>query len=328
MSVAAHSPAELKPDDALADAARPTSMLSDMATLVKLRLTGMVVITTLVGFFLGSGRSVHWLVLLAVGLGTWLLAGSASALNQWWETGPDSLMLRTRMRPLPTGRLTRSTALLLAIFTGTFGAVLLLVGTNALVCGMGLANLVIYAFIYTPLKRITTLNTLVGAVCGGIPPLMGYAAATGHLALSAWLLAGILFIWQIPHFLALSWMYKDDYARAGFRMLPMRDPRGVLTANMAVLYSLLLLPISVALTLLGSAGAAFAAIAAALGTALVLLAIGFRMQRTRTTARRLFLASVIYLPLLLGALVIDRVPHESHTTGARHPLVLHVTHYY
>ena len=154
------------------------SILADISTLLKLRLTGMVVITALVGYLLGSGSTVNWLALIGLGLGTWLLAGSASALNQWWEIGPDAKMKRTCNRPLPAARVGRSTAMMLAIFTGAFGIIGLLLATNWLTCMLGVANLIIYAFVYTPLKRRTTLNTVVGAICGGVPPLMGFAAAS------------------------------------------------------------------------------------------------------------------------------------------------------
>ena len=327
MTVATQGAAELEHSPPCSAAASPTTLLGDIATLLKLRLTGMVVITALVGYFLGSGSTVNWLSLVALSLGTWLLAGSASALNQWWEIGLDAKMQRTLNRPLPAARVARSTAMMLAIFTGLFGMICLLVGTNTLAAALGVANLVIYAFIYTPLKRRTTLNTVVGAICGGVPPLMGFAAAASGLAAPAYLLAGILFIWQIPHFLALAWMYKDDYARAGFRMLPLIDPTGKTTGNMAVLYSLLLIPLAAGLTLVNSSGLTFLILGVLLSAGLVVLSIGFRRRRNRSSARRLFLASVLYLPLLLTVLVVDRVPYHAHRTSARHPLLLKISRY-
>jgi protoheme IX farnesyltransferase len=327
MTVATQGTTELEHSAPCTTAASPTTLLGDIATLLKLRLTGMVVITALVGYFLGSGTSVNWLSLVALSLGTWMLAGSASALNQWWEIRLDAKMQRTHNRPLPAARIARSTAMMLAIFTGVFGMICLLVGTNVLATLLGLANLVIYAFIYTPLKRLTTLNTVVGAICGGVPPLMGFAAASGSLTAPAYLLAGILFIWQIPHFLALAWMYKDDYARAGFRMLPLIDPTGRTTGNMAVLYSLLLIPLAAGLTVVNSAGLAFLILGVLLSAGLVVLSIGFRRRTSRPSARRLFLASVIYLPLLLAVLVVDRVPYHVHRTSARHPLLLKISRY-
>jgi protoheme IX farnesyltransferase len=303
------------------------TLLADIATLLKLRLTGMVVITAMVGYIIGSSTHVDWLAFFGLGLGTWLLAGSASSLNQWWEIGPDGQMQRTCNRPLPAARIGRSTAMMLAIFTGVFGVICLLLASNVLTCLLGVANLVIYAFIYTPLKRVTTLNTVVGAICGGVPPLMGFAAASGGLTAPAYLLAAILFIWQIPHFLALAWMYKEDYARAGFRMLPIVDVQGKTTGNMAVLYSLLLIPLVVGITLVGSVGIVFLIAGALLSAGLVVFAQIFRVKRDRTAARRLFLASILYLPLLLVLMLGDRIPYHAHQTSARHPLVLKVSRY-
>ena len=327
MTVVTQGATELENPAACSVRASIKTIWADIATLLKLRLTGMVVITAVVGYFVGSPRAIDWLVLIALAAGTWLLAGSASALNQWWEIGPDSQMQRTLNRPLPAARIARSTAMLLAIFTGLFGTIWLLVGANAITTVLGIGNLVIYAFIYTPLKRRTTFNTVVGAVCGGVPPLMGFAAASGGLAAPAWLLAGILFIWQIPHFLALAWMYKDDYARAGFRMLSVIDPAGKTTGNMAVLYSVLLIPLAAGLTVVHSAGLVFLIVGVLLSAGLVVLSVGFRRQRNRSSARRLFLASVLYLPLLLAVLVADRVPYHAHRTSARHPLILKISRY-
>ncbi len=326
MTVATQGAVEMENAEAEASTAAG-SIFRDISTLLKLRLTGMVVITALVGYILGSGKTVDWLAFIALGLGTWLLAGSASALNQWWEIGPDARMQRTRNRPLPAARLARSTAMLLALFTGAFGTICLLLGTNLLTCSLGVANLIIYAFIYTPLKRRTTLNTVVGAICGGVPPLMGFAAASGGLTTAAYLLAAILFIWQIPHFLALAWMYKDDYANAGFKMLPIIDRQGTTTGNMAVLYSLLLVPLAAGVSIEGSAGAVFLITGVLLSAGLVYLSVRLRMKRDRPAARRLFLASVIYLPLLLIVLVADRVPYHAHATSARRPLVVNVSRY-
>lgn len=327
MTVATQGAAEMEDAAEAKAAASAGTVLADISTLLKLRLTGMVVITALVGYLLGSGSTVDWLSLFGLGLGTWLLAGSASALNQWWEIGPDAKMKRTCNRPLPAGRIGRSTAMMLATFTGAFGIISLLLATNWIACVLGVANLIIYAFIYTPLKRRTTLNTVVGAICGGVPPLMGFAAASGGLSAPAYLLAAILFIWQIPHFLALAWMYKDDYAKAGFKMLPIVDMQGKTTGNMAVLYSLLLVPLAIGVSVVGSTGVVFLIVGVLLSAGLVVLSLRFRKKRDRPTARRLFLASVIYLPLLLVVMVGDRVPYHGHRTSARHPLLLKVSRY-
>ncbi len=178
-------------------------------------------------------------------------------------------------------------------------------GVNPLTALLGLTNLVIYAFVYTPLKRISTLNTLVGAICGAIPPMMGYAAATGRIGLPAIILGLLLFVWQIPHFLALAWMYRDDYAYGGFRMLPVVDTSGQVTCRMMILYSALLIPVSTAACFFGFAGASFGVAALALGLVMVYLSLRLRREKTRQNARRVFLASVIYLPLVLIVLVAD-----------------------
>ncbi|HTV47212.1 MAG TPA: heme o synthase [Phycisphaerae bacterium] len=281
------------------------SFLHDLTELAKIRLTAMVVITTLVGFVLGSAGHIHWTTLICTALGTWALAGSASALNQLFEITPDSQMQRTCRRPLPSGRLRPNTVLGFIIITALAGTLLLSLGSNLLVTLLGWLNLVIYAFIYTPLKRISTLNTLVGAICGGIPPMMGYAAATGHLGPAAWILATILFVWQIPHFLSLAWLYRDDYARAGFRMLPVLDQTGKLTCRIILIYSFLLIPLGLSATLFGIAGGWYAVVSIALGLLISGLAVELLRQRTRPYARRVFLASVIYLPLLLLMMAVD-----------------------
>lgn len=291
--------------------ARISTLRKDIFTLAKVRLTAMVVITTVVGYVTGANGHVHLWILALAAAGTWLVAGSASALNQVLETGPDGLMNRTRQRPLPAGRMLPSTAILFAIFTAVSGLGLLYFGVNLLTALLGLTNLVLYAFVYTPLKRISTLNTLVGAICGAIPPMMGYAAATGRIGLPAIILGLLLFVWQIPHFLALAWMYRDDYAHGGFRMLPVVDASGQVTCRMMILYSALLIPVSTAACFFGFAGAWFGVAALALGLVMVYLSLRLRREKTRQNARRVFLASVIYLPLVLIVLVAD-LRHRPH----------------
>jgi heme o synthase len=281
------------------------SLAHDLMELAKIRLTAMVVITTLVGFLLGSDAHINWTALFCTALGTWALAGSASALNQLFEIIPDSQMQRTCRRPLPSGRMRPGTALGFAVIAALLGTLLLLAGANVLVAMLGWLNLIIYAFVYTPLKRVSTMNTLVGAICGGIPPMMGYAAATGHLGPAAWVLAAILFVWQIPHFLSLAWMYRDEYARGGFRMLPVVDQTGNMTCRIILIYSLLLIPLGLCATLLGIAGGWYAAVSTVLGLVIVVPAIDLLRRRTRPYARRVFLASVIYLPLLLLMMAAD-----------------------
>ena len=289
------------------------SLLSDLMELSKIRLTGMVVITTMVGFWLGGQSGLGWIKLLWVAIGTWLLAGSAAALNQWLEIAHDALMKRTAHRPLPAGRLAPSTALAFAVAGAIAGMVILWTGTNPLTAFLGLTNLLIYAFIYTPMKRFSTLNTLVGAICGGVPPVMGYTAATGQAAPAAIALGILLFVWQMPHFLALAWMYREEYEKAGFKMLPVIDQTGRFTRRMILLYSVLLIPASLAETFLGGAGAWYTLVAVLLGAMMIWLAAALMRDSRSAGARKLFLASVIYLPLLLMAMVADTHPGAAGT---------------
>jgi protoheme IX farnesyltransferase len=295
--------------------ARPRTLVGVYAELGKARLSMMVVITAAVGFVLASGAAVDWLGLLATSAGTLLAALGANAWNQCVEVERDRRMERTRNRPLPAGRISPRHAQAFALLSGLAGPALLLFTTNALTAGLAMGCLLIYVLAYTPLKPISPLNTLVGAVCGALPPMLGWTAVTGQLDLGAWILGAILFVWQIPHFLALAWLYRADYARGGFRMLPMVDPDGGLTCNVALLYSAALLPLCLLLSYFGLTGAAFAYGATLLGAGLVALALRLYHLRTRSEARRLFLASIIYLPLLLIVLVWDRVPQ----TGRERP---------
>ncbi len=276
--------------------------------LSKIRLTAMVLITAAVGFILGSQGPLDYARLGWTILGTGLAAAGASALNQLLEIRRDAMMRRTRGRPLPTGQVSALHATLFAVATSLAGVAILNELVNPLTAFLGLANIVIYAMIYTPLKPRTSLCTLVGAVCGALPPIMGWTAACGEIGLGGLLLGMILFLWQIPHFLALAWMLRDDYAKAGFRMLPLIDPLGHLTCLMIVLYSLALLPMGLAVTFSGVAGYPFGAASLALGLAFFLLTLKLRRMKTARNARRVFLASLVYLPLLMLCLVLDRQP--------------------
>jgi protoheme IX farnesyltransferase len=239
-------------------------------------------------------------------LGTSCAAASAAILNQVLETGPDARMQRTAGRPLPTGRVRRISAWVMALVLGYAGFAILASFVNLLAAGLAVGNIVLYAAIYTPLKRHTTLNTIVGAVTGALPPMIGWAAATGELTAGAWVLGGVLFLWQMPHFLALAWMLRDDYERGGFAMLPSRDPDGALTAAASLATSLLLVPIALLGVHVGAAGFLFALVAVVAGSALSLLALRFLQERSHARARALFLASLAYLPIVLGAMCLDR----------------------
>lgn len=277
----------------------------------------MVVFTAGVGYAMATPGGIDWTRLGLTLFGTFLAAAGANALNQWVEVSRDARMRRTCGRPLPTRRLTEAAALKFGLTAGLGGPLLLASVVEPLAGLLALAALVIYVLAYTPLKVRTPLNTLVGAVVGALPPLVGWAAAAGRLEAGAWSLAGILFAWQVPHFLALAWLYREDYARSGFRMLPVVDPAGHLTACVAVVYTLLLLPVALVLTLVGTCGWMYAAGSLALGGLFLAASIALERRRSERAARRLFVASLIYLPLLLGLMLCDR---PGTATGAGQPV--------
>jgi protoheme IX farnesyltransferase len=262
------------------------------AELTKPRLTALVLVTTALGYLLARPTVVDPGVLMAALVGTALVGGGANGLNQWWESGADARMRRTRGRPFPTGRLSGRAGVAFCLGLTAVGMVILAALVNPLTAGLALASWAIYLFAYTPLKPRTTLNTLVGAVSGAIPPVMGWTAATGRIEPGAWVLFAILFIWQIPHFLAIAWLHRDDYGSGGFRMLPVVDPSGRSTFRIVFLYCVGLLPVSYAAALLGLAGWIYLIGSTVLG--LGFLAAGLRLYRERTpqAARRLFLASM------------------------------------
>lgn len=283
------------------------SALAIFCDLTKARLTTLVLITTMVGFYAGSGGVIDYWKMLHALLGTALVACGASALNQLLECDCDAKMRRTENRPLPSGRITPDAVLILGVLLSVGGLLYLAFAVNVLTSFLGVITLAIYVFIYTPLKRVTTLNTAVGAVPGALPPLMGWTGATGEISAAGWSLFAILFVWQLPHFMAIAWVYREDYARGGFRMLPIIDPDGRKTAAQAVCHSIGLIPVSLFPALLGIAGVVYFFGALALSLAFLFFAIQFSRQLTVERARQLFFASIIYLPLLLGLLVLDKV---------------------
>ncbi len=295
------------------------NLISDYLELAKARLGALVVLTAFVGYLLGArGNPSLWVGAAAV-VGTALSAFGANILNQWWEVERDSRMLRTRERPLPAGRVDRDRAGVWGVVTALTGLVVLALGTNWLTTGLSLGVILLYVLVYTPLKVLTPLNTVIGAVCGAILPMMGWAAATGRLDAGAWLLGGILFVWQIPHFLALAWLYREDYARGGFRMLPAVDAEGRLTGRLAFIYAAALLPITAALSATGVTGGAFLVASQVVGMAFVALGWVFLRDRSRQSARRLFLATILYLPVVLGLGVIDMKHHrDTAASGTGH----------
>ncbi len=286
------------------------SLRADLWELAKPRLTGLVVVTTAVGYWLAFPAAQSFLLRpwLATLLGTALVSASASVLNQWFERDHDREMRRTRERPIASGRINGPTAATYAFLAGFGGLSLIYFEANPLASGLALTTLLIYVAIYTPLKRKHSLNTIVGAIPGAIPPLIGWAAASGQLTPAAWSLFLILFLWQIPHFLAIAVLYRDDYASAGYLMLPVRDPKSARTARMALLYSVVLVPASVLPAVIGLGGTVYAIAACLLSLAFFHRALRFERAPSRDNARALFLASIAYLPSLLIFLCADSLP--------------------
>jgi len=283
--------------------------ISVYADLFKARLTFLVLLTTLVGFYVGFRGPVDYLLMMHTLLATALVASGASALNQFWERKHDANMRRTKDRPLPSGRLQPMTVLVVGLVTSALGLVYLAVAVNQLTALIGAATLVSYVLIYTPLKRITWLNTAIGAVPGALPPLMGWTAARGELSREGWALFAILAFWQLPHFLAISWIYKDEYANAGFKMLSGIDPDGKRTGRQAVSHTLGLLPISLCPFIFKLTGPIYLVGALVLGFAFLWFAIQFARYLTIPRARQLFFASIFYLPLLLTVMVLDKIKY-------------------
>jgi protoheme IX farnesyltransferase len=283
------------------------SRATDFITLAKPRLNFLVVASSLAGYLMAGGDSADAMRLMLTLAGTALVASGASAFNQVIERGPDSLMKRTRLRPVPDGRLQPGESLLFATATSAGGLLILGAGVNLLSASVAGATLLTYALIYTPLKRHTSFATVVGAIPGALPPVIGWAAATGSLDAGAWVLFGIVFLWQLPHFLAIAWIYREDYARAGFPMLPVVEPDGRSTGRQALLYCAALLPVSLAPTLTGMTGPGY--FAAALVLSLLFLGLTMKFARTRTIsdARRLFFGSIIYLPILWIIMIAGRI---------------------
>ncbi|HET6638455.1 MAG TPA: heme o synthase [Gemmatimonadota bacterium] len=283
-------------------------LLSDYLILTKVRITALVLVTAATGFLLGSRDGLDLPLLGWTLLGTGLAASGAAALNQVLERGVDARMRRTAGRPIPAGRMSAPHGLIVGIALSLAGVAVLAAFVNFLTAGLGLLTVLLYVGVYTPLKRMTTLNTIVGAVPGAIPPVMGWTAAAGSLGLPAGILFAILFLWQLPHFLAIAWIFRDDYARGGFPMLPVIDPDGLTTGHQVALYCAALVPVSLLPTFLGLTGPIYFFGALVLG--LGFLAFGLRMARNRRgrEARGVLLASVTYLPLLLALLVLDRGP--------------------
>ncbi len=279
-----------------------TSLVRDYLELSKARIVFMILITTGAGYLLAGSFS--WISFLNTLIGTALVAGGTNALNQYWERDLDALMARTRKRPLPAGRMGTRAALVYSLGISVIGIAYLALLVSPLASLLALSTLLLYIFVYTPMKTRSTWCTLIGAVPGAVPPLIGWAGATGTLSVSAWLMFGLMFMWQMPHFLAIAWIYRDDYTRAGFEMVSVGDDEGVRTSRQAVIYSVALLAVSLAPWFLGLANLAYFAGALLSGVALLWLAGVFAATRTMGAAKKLFMASNIYLLVIMTLLLV------------------------
>ncbi len=263
--------------------------------------------STAIGFYFGhSGAWAFWPLFHTL-IGTALIASGTAALNQWYERDADRHMKRTQMRPLPSGRLQPGQALWFAIGLAVAGALEMGFGANWLTAELGVVTLLMYLFVYTPLKQKTWWSTTIGAFPGAMPPLIGFAGASGRLTAEAWVLGAILFLWQFPHFYAIAWMYREDYSRAGIRMLPVVEPDGESTARQILIYSVLLIPISLLPKWMGMTGNLYLVGAITLGAWFLYSGIRVSLDRTKLKARKVLLTSVVYLPVLYALMVLDPV---------------------
>ena len=274
--------------------------------LIKARLTSLVLLTTLVGFYVGSPGVPDYALMFHALVATGLVASGAAALNQLLEREHDAKMTRTSSRPLPSGRIQPETVLVFGTVCAGGGLLYLVLAVNSLTAALGALTLTLYLVVYTPLKRITPLNTVVGAVPGAFPPLMGWTASHGQATLEGWSLFAILFVWQIPHFLAIAWLYREDYAKAGYAMLPVLDKTGERTRQHVLISTAGLLLVSLVPYVLGLTGNLYLVGAVILSSAFLALAIRFGRELNQTAARQLFFASIIFLPALLTLMVLDR----------------------
>jgi protoheme IX farnesyltransferase len=279
--------------------------MKDYLALTKPRITWLILMSTGIGYFFGSKGGWHFLTLFHTILGTGLMASGTAALNQWFEREADAKMRRTQERPLPAGRLHEEKALLFGLLISAAGFFELQLAVNPLAALLGAVTLGSYLFLYTPLKQQSPHSTTIGAIPGAIPPLIGYAAASGTLTWEAWILFAILFLWQFPHFYAIAWMYREDYERAGIRMLPVVEPDGESTARRILWFSLALIPISLVPKFLSMTGNVYLVGAAAMGLVFLYAGLRISFDRTRQQARRVLLASVVYLPVLYGLMLFD-----------------------
>ena len=280
---------------------------ADLLELTKPGISVFLVVTAATGYLLGQPDAVHWMSLAGLLVGTALTAAGAGALNHAVEAARDIRMQRTAARPVPSGRIPAGAAGAYGLTLVVAGLSVLLLATNGLTVSLAALTVVLYLGAYTPLKPLSAWNTLVGTVPGGLPALGGYAAATGALDPTGWAAFGVVALWQIPHFLALAWLYRDDYARGGFRMLPSTDPTGRVTGGCVLAASLALLPVGMLPAAFGDAGWLYLVGMAALGTAFTLPAFSFAGAPTDPRARRVLLASFAYLPAFFALVWLDRL---------------------
>lgn len=294
------------PSPLIAEASDIKARLTDYIELTKPRLSLLAIITALLGYFAANPLK-DWTVFLSLTIGTSLAAAGAAVLNQWLERDADKMMKRTQDRPLPRGVIQPGTALSLGIILSVAGVVILFLGTNPITASLGLATVFIYIAIYTPLKQVTVLNTEIGALPGAMPPLMGWIAAEGSVSTLGWVLFGILLTWQMPHFMAISWMYREDYKRGGFRMLVLAKKGVMLVSYCALIYTILLVGVTLIPVFMKLTGPVYMA-----GSVFLSAFIGWRAwqffisNHKDSPARKLFLASIIHLPALFAVLVVDQ----------------------
>ena len=281
-------------------------LLSDIAELVKARLSLLVLSTTLIGFLFGWHGEMNVPYLLQTLFATALAAAGAAALNQVFEVEFDARMRRTRNRPLPTHRMSVEEGMIIGVGCSIAGILWLALGTNLLAGVLAAVTIGSYVFVYTPLKRVTTLNTIVGALPGALPPVIGWVAARGRIDFEAWLLFAILFLWQMPHFLALAWLFREDYRQAGFVMLGGTDQSAAMIGRQSLLYTMALISVSLMPAVVGLTTAWYFIIAATTGSYFCWMSFQFAFHGSEKTARRLFVASIVYLPITLAALVLTR----------------------
>jgi len=280
--------------------------LSAFVELTKPRIAILLVLTSAAGFYLGTIGTFDWALFANSMIAITLLAFGVATLNQYWERDLDKLMTRTANRPLPTGKVTPTEALVFGLAQCAIAELYLLLFVNPLTAFLGSLVIVGYVLVYTPLKTRTSVSTAIGAIPGALPPLMGWTAAADNITLTAWALFAMQFLWQFPHFLAIAWMYREDYAKAGILMLPVVEPAGRITARQIVMFTIMLVPVSLAPFFFGASGMVFLIGASVVGVLFLIASIRMAMTKTNAMARSLLLASVIYLPILFILMVADK----------------------